>query len=152
MKTTLKLLGIALDLTPLTTNKGYKSILQRSQLQELLEILKEDYPFSSHKELCTLATDLLLEQYPDLDIKVYIHDKTGELSGYANEYTPVLADPVSHTVTIPHIGMTLRSLLSVAANCDPNHRKWRIVYRATVIGELRIKTFNSERQEQQDGC
>jgi hypothetical protein len=57
------------------------------------------------------------------------------------EEDKVTCDPETTSLHVPHIGMTLRVLLAVAAEgykTNPK-RTWKIVYRGTVIGSIRIK-------------
>lgn len=58
-----------------------------------------------------------------------------------SEDDKVTCDPETTSLHVPHIGMTLRVLLAVAAEgykTNPR-RTWKIVYRGTVIGSIRIK-------------
>jgi hypothetical protein len=58
----------------------------------------------------------------------------------------ILANIVDHSLSIPHIGITLRVLLSAANDADPTHRQWRILYKDVCIGSIKIKT-NQETKE-----
>lgn len=53
----------------------------------------------------------------------------------------VTIDAENATLTVPHIGITLRTLLAVAADgykTNPR-RTWKVAYLGTVIGSIRIK-------------
>lgn len=53
----------------------------------------------------------------------------------------VTFDAATASLHVPHIGMTLRVLLAVAAEgykVNPR-RTWKLVYCGTVIGSIRIK-------------
>jgi broad specificity phosphatase PhoE len=53
---------------------------------------------------------------------------------------PVIADVSSSTLTIPHIGVTLRVLLAAANNANPQQSHWGITYKNVNIGTVKIKT------------
>lgn len=53
----------------------------------------------------------------------------------------VTCDSEAATLHVPHIGITLRTLLAVAADgykANPR-RTWKVAYQGTVIGSVRIK-------------
>ena len=51
----------------------------------------------------------------------------------------VTVDTAEGVMDIPHIGITLRTLLAVAANTKVRRRVWKVRYKGTVIGSVRIK-------------
>jgi len=54
----------------------------------------------------------------------------------------VLTDTTATTLTVPDIGVTLRTLLACAAKGYKTNRKrtWKVMYKNVVIGSVRIKT------------
>lgn len=50
----------------------------------------------------------------------------------------IVADPNNNTLTVSHIGWTLRALLSAAARSDQSRRQWKVLYKGIVIGSVRI--------------
>lgn len=54
----------------------------------------------------------------------------------------VVVNAENYTLTIPDIGVTLRTLLAVAgkAQVTTKRRTWKIVYKDVVIGSVRVKT------------
>lgn len=57
------------------------------------------------------------------------------------ETEKVTIDAETCSLVVPHIGLTLRVLLAVAAEGYKQNprRTWKIVYKDTVIGSVRIK-------------
>lgn len=55
----------------------------------------------------------------------------------------VTVDSEKYTLSVPDIGVTLRTLLAVAskAQTTTKRRTWNIVYKDVVIGSVRIKTI-----------
>lgn len=53
----------------------------------------------------------------------------------------VLCNPSEASLLVPHTGITLRTLLAVAAeNYQHSHKRtWKVVWNNTVIGNVRIK-------------
>lgn len=51
----------------------------------------------------------------------------------------VTVDTHEGVMDVPHIGITLRTLLAVAANTKVRRRVWKVRYKGTIIGSVRIK-------------
>jgi hypothetical protein len=56
----------------------------------------------------------------------------------------VLVDAETAVLYVPHIGITLRTLLATAALTGIDKRNWKISYKGVIIGSIRIKN-NFER-------
>jgi hypothetical protein len=58
------------------------------------------------------------------------------------KYSDISVDSEQYSLTIPDIGVTLRTLLAVAGNAQKatKRRTWKIVYKSVVIGSIRVKT------------
>ena len=56
---------------------------------------------------------------------------------------PIVAHPETKTLEVPHRGVSLRVLqAAAAANSQPGTRpRWTLMYKGTVIGELRLHTI-----------
>ena len=57
---------------------------------------------------------------------------------------PVIANVAESKLIIPHIGITLRVLLAAANNANPDQHVWRLIYKNTDIGRIKIKTSNAD--------
>ena len=138
----IKLLGVTLDVFPQSTNRGWRSTLQTSQLEDLLDTLAEDHPGKSDEGLAKLAEALIYEAYPDFEtVAVYIHSQTLQLCGHVTVSESVIADAAAATLSVSHTGWTVRSLQGAAASCDPTVRRWSIILQPAnvVIGQVLLK-------------
>lgn len=57
----------------------------------------------------------------------------------------IIVDTELKQLVVPHLGITLRSLMGAAANANEGQEKfqcnWGIVYRDQNVGKIRIKNF-----------
>lgn len=52
----------------------------------------------------------------------------------------VIVDAENFILYVQHIGYTLRTLLAAASNANTGRRVWRVSYKGTIIGSVRLKT------------
>lgn len=58
--------------------------------------------------------------------------------------TQVLADYDNKTLTLPHLGITLRVMMAAAANANEGREfknRWNLVYKDQDVGMVRLKRF-----------
>ncbi len=141
MLNTLKVLGITLDLSPRPGIKGYYTDLDPDQLILLIDSMWDDYPSCSSMEIAEIVQDLLLEMYPDYKFRIRYHYRDNNFTGRVTEPLAIGIDTEAGTLSIPHIGITIRTLQGAAAAADATRRKWRILLLPSkiVIGEIRLR-------------
>ena len=61
--------------------------------------------------------------------------------GDAMEWEPIGTDTEEKILLIPHLGVTLRTLLGAAAATSQPYGQWRIQHRGAIIGTLLLKPF-----------
>lgn len=141
MLNSLKILGLNLDLSPKPGAKGYYSETDPSQLLSVIDSVWDDYPTDSCEDIADRVKDLLLELYPDYIFKLKYHYRDDNFTCRIEEPLQIGVDTEAGTLTIPHIGVTIRTLQGAAAAADPTRRKWRILLApaSVVIGEIRLR-------------
>ena len=141
MLSTLKILGLNLDLSPKPTAKGFHSALEEHQLVDVIDSIAEDYPTCNNHELAELMQDMLRELYPNYDVKIRYHTKYDNFTGHILEPAEIGVNTEEGTLLIPHIGITIRTLQGCASAADPTRRKWRILLMPSkvVLGEIRLR-------------
>lgn len=51
----------------------------------------------------------------------------------------IVADTQDQTLRVPHLGVTLRSILGAAVAAKSKSRRWSIVYKGAHIGTIKTK-------------
>lgn len=67
---------------------------------------------------------------------------------------PVQVNSVNRTITVPHLGITLRVLIGAALNNWPSpvpgeRREYDVLYKRAAIGTLRVKQHDDVNQPNQ---
>jgi hypothetical protein len=52
---------------------------------------------------------------------------------------PIVADIRDQTLTVPHLGVTLRTILGATVAAGSKVRRWSIVYKGAYIGTIKIQ-------------
>jgi hypothetical protein len=149
----IKLLGVSLPLHHQSNPDGWKAQLDSRKLEEILDELAKDFPTRSDDELADMAENMITEICPELTATIYFNDLTDKLCGHVTCKERIVACAETATLTVTHLGWTIRRLQAAAAECDFTVRKWNILLQPqqAVIGQVLLKKVQpKEKHEDHD--